>query len=182
MDKVGDFLRLYEDEVLVPLVEDTGLTPVRDDIDFVMQPGMIVVLMNNADSFTYAEDLVRWCPLSVIYSDNKSNTGTVFSLTATFDPKIETTHFQKASISGVVDLVRRDDCVVWVEPNTGRRFKRFPLEAADKILMNAWYLFQGAILPMLFNESYRFVSEDAEKFAFQRVMIRQIHELYEGAV
>lgn len=177
LDDVGTLLRLYESEVLVPLVEDAGLKPVRADIDFMMMPGTIIALMNNADDFNHQDDIVFWHPLTVLYTDKNGSSDTVFSLEASFDPKTETVFFQKAVITGVVELVRRDDHVVWIDPLSGVEFQRFPLEAADKVLMNAWYLFRGAVLPMLFNESFRFVS-GVEQAVFQRVLIRQIHELY----
>lgn len=181
MAETGQILHLYEEEVLVPLVRDAGLDPVREDSDFVMSPGSVVVLMNNADDYTEREGFVYWYPLTVIYSDIDGKSDTVFSLEASFDPRIETTYFQRASIKDVVDLVRQDDSVVWIDPISGKQFMQFPLEAADKVLMNAWYLFRGAILPMLLSETYRFVPS-YERRAFQRLIIRQIHELYEGLV
>lgn len=177
--QVEDLLRAYEDDVLLPLVHDAGiLRPVRDRIDFVMQPGSFAFLMNNAKDYQFINGLVHWSPLSVVYTDQSTTTGTVFSLTATYDLKTETAQFQRAEITDVVVLLRKETEVIWVDPHAGQVFKRFPLDDADKVLMNAWFLFKGAVLPMLLTLSYRFAPAD-EKFAFQRTMIRHITRLYE---
>lgn len=177
--QVEDLLRAYEDDVLLPLIHDAGiLRPVRDRIDFTMQPGSFAFLMNNAKDYDFIDGLVHWSPLSVVYTDRHTTTGTVFSLMATYDLKTETAQFQRAEITDVVVLLRRPMEVIWVDPHAGQVFKRFPLEDADKVLMNAWFLFKGAVLPMLMTLSYRFAPPE-EKFAFQRTMIRHITRLYE---
>ncbi len=182
ISKVEDLLRAYEDDVLMPLLKDAGITrPVRDRIDFTMQPGLFAFLVNNAENYEFRDGIVHWMPLSVIYTDKYSNTGTVFSMSATFDLKTETARFQRAEITDVVVLLRTDVEVIWVDPYSRRVFQRFPLEEADKVLMNAWLLFRGAVLPMLMTLAYRFVPPD-EKFAFQRTMIHHINRLYEGQI
>ncbi len=180
ISKVRDLLLAYENEVLVPLVKDAGiLRPVRKEIDFIMRPGTMAFLMNQADNFRYVEEKILWHPLSVVYADRKGTTGTVFSLSASLDVKTETVHFQRAEISGVVVVARNKDDAVWIDPYSGKIFQHFPLDESDKVLMNAWYLFSGAVLPMLFTESYSFVPEN-ERFAFQQTMIRRINQLYQG--
>jgi len=179
---VSDLLRLYENEILVPLVEEAGLEAVRDrDVDVSFTPGTIVAFINNAERFEYIDDLVHWNPLSVVYSDQHGNVGSVFSLDSTFHPKVETVEFQKAEISGIVTLVREDGDVVWRDPLSEGILLRFPMQEADKVLMNSWYVFRGGVLPMLRDETFRFV-EPHEKRAFQAMMIRRIHQIYEGLV
>ena len=181
MDRVSDILLAYENEVLVPLVEEAGVDPIRDDIDFVMVPGTTAFLMNNAQAFDYVDNLVYWIPLSVLYTDPEGSSGTVYSIQATLDPQTEIVTFQQATMNGIVDLIRRESNVVWKDPISGKTLITYPLEESDKILMNSWYLFRAGILPMLRNESYRFVP-DEEKFAFQQTMIRHINQLYQGLV
>jgi len=179
---VRDLLRLYEDEILVPLVEEAGLEAVRDrDVDVSFCPGTTVAFINNAERFYYVNDLVHWNPLSVVYSDPHGAVGTVFSLESTFDPKVETVSFQKAEITGIVTLVRHGGDVVWRDPLSGQTMLQFSMQEADKVLMNSWYVFRGGVLPMLRDETFRFV-EPHEERAFQAMMIRRIHQIYEGLV
>lgn len=177
----ADLLRHYETSVLVPLVERAGLEPIREAVDFTLTPGTIVALMNSAHAFTFSDDLIRWMPLSVLYSDRNGTTGTVFSLQASFDPRTETVVFQQARIHGVISLVRRPTDIVWVDPHSGRTMLSYPLSEADKILMNSWHLFQGAVLPLLRAEAYRF-APDHEKLAFQATVIHHINAVYKGLV
>lgn len=182
ISRVEDLLRAYEDEVLVPMVRDAGiLRPVRDRLDFSMEPGTFAFLINNAANYVFHDGVVRWDPLSVIYTDKNRTTGTVFAMTADFDLKTETVRFQRAEITNIVILIRTPREVIWVDPHSKRVFQVFPLEESDKILLNSWFLFKGAILPMLMTVSYRFVPPE-EQFAFQRTMIRHINRLYEGQV
>jgi len=181
MDAVDDLLRAYEDEVLVPLVRETGYDPIRDNRDFVMSPGSILFLMNNAADFAFRGDLVYWSPLSVLYADRNHNCGTVYTMEASFNPRREIVQFERTEITGVINIVRYHDHAAWKDPYSGNTFIRFPLEDSDKVLMNSWYLFRGAVFPMLEREVYRFVDE-SHKFAFQQTMIRHINELYKGTL
>lgn len=181
MDSVGDMLRAYEDEVLLPLVRDAGLTPIRNNDDYVMTPGTLLCLMNTASTFAYVDDRIWWTPISLIYCDLHKTVGTVFKMEASFDPQLEAVSFERSRIYGVIDIARFGNEAVWRDPYTNNILMRFPQEQADKVLMNSWYLFQGAVLPMLERDMYRFVGE-AQKFAFQQTMIRHINNLYEQAM
>jgi len=172
-----DCLVAYENEVLVPLVKETGVEPIREEVDFPMVPGALAILMNKARKASYVDQRLYWDPLSVLYSDPQGSFGSVYDLRASYDPRMERVRFERATMTNIVDLVRVGDDVAWIDPHTGQRLITYPLGESDKVLMNSWYLFATGILPLLINETYRFVPED-EKVAFKATMIHHISSLY----
>ena len=181
MGVVGNILRAYEDEVILPLVQSTGIDPIRGNTEFVMTPGSVVFLMNNAEDFSNNDKRIYWQPLTVLYSDQKGRTGTVYEMKASLDRGSDNIRMEFASITGIVDIVRHEDYVAWFDPLSAREFIRYPMRDEDKVFMNSWYLFNGAVLPMIRKEVYRFVNDD-QKFAFQQTMIRHISTPYRGLV
>ncbi len=178
---VGSYLRSYERRAIAPLVEAAGYAPIIEDVLLPTFPGTLMFLMNNANDFAFASDLVFWYPLSVLYQDSGGNTGTVYSIKASFNPRNSHCQIERAEIHNVAAFVREEDHVAWEDAYSGSIFIRYPLHEADKVLMNSWYLFRGAVIPMLEREMYQFPQQH-EKFAFQQTMIRTIHKLYDEAV
>jgi hypothetical protein len=182
MDTIADMLRAYEDEVLVPLVEGANLEPVRDDRDFTMFPGSIVALVNGSSKPQTRNDVVAWKPLTVIHMDGTGTSGDVYRLEARFRPDIELVEFTVAEICGIFRLERRPDCAAWIDPLTHQKLLTYPADRADRVLMHSWYLFQGAILPLLRRGGYRFVEGQLARAAFQRSMIHHMAQVYREVV
>jgi hypothetical protein len=172
-----DTLRSYEDSVLVPVVERAGLEPVRGSVDFTLTPGTIVALMNGAGSHTHVGDALHWAPLSVVYCDRNGVSGTAYSLMASFDYGTGVARFEQAKLHGIMTLRRLPTAVVWIDPHSGKQLLSFPFEEADKMLLNSWYLFQGGILPLLRDETYRFALPH-ERFSFRAMMMRRINAVF----
>ena len=77
-------LRDYEDREILPLVQQVGAAPVRDDVPVTMLNGGLVYMMNNADAYQQDPDgLIHWIPLSVLYCDRTGKTDEVFRYEAT---------------------------------------------------------------------------------------------------
>jgi hypothetical protein len=174
-------MRVYEEETFAPLIREAGFEPHYGNQTFTMIPGSTVFLMNGAEDYTYENGLYTWNPLQVLYCDKSGHTDTVYTITASMEPQSQMVQLQRAELTNIAALIRDGGSVIWKDAYSGRVFIRYPDHEADKVLMNSWYLFRGAVLPMLEREMYRFV-EDHERLAFQQTMIRHINMLYEGLV
>lgn len=182
MGNVVDMLRAYEDEVLVPLVVAADLEPVRDQQDVALFPRSLAVLVNNAERHRSWCGAIHWSPLTVVYMDEHNRSGDVYRLEAKFLPEIETVQFAVADLCGVLRLERQPDCAAWIDPMTSERLLTYPIDQSDRVLMHSWYLFQGAILPLLKQGSYQFVDGRPQRAAFQRNMIHHMAQVYREVV
>lgn len=173
-------LERYENEAILPWLVLLGVEPIRRDVEFVMGPCSVAFMMNNAGSFTRENDAYFWPALTVLYQDDRQRTGSVFTLTARYDPLTPggaQVVLVEAEIHDVMRLVRRPCCVEWVDPIDGQVFRKFPSDDVDRVLHNAWQLFRGGVLPSLCSGDYRF-PEPEQRRVFQVAMTHQINALY----
>jgi hypothetical protein len=150
------------------------------DAQLTLLPGSMAFLVNNADAYEEREGKFFWTPLSVVYCDRNDRKGEVFRFTGCLDGGDG--QLVEAELVGVVRLVRENQGVVWRNPLNGRLLLRFPGQDADKLLRNGWYIFRGAILPLLYHESYCFVETPEDQTRLQAQLMRQIHATYQGLV
>lgn len=169
-------LQAFEDEHIVPLVRGAGAEPVRtNDQAIMLVPGDVVFMMTDAASCRKVGERVEWSPLSVKYCDALGRIGNVMWFDASL--RDNACVIDAAIIAGVVCLEREGTSVIWRDGLSHRRLLTLPTLVA---LTNLWYLFRGAVLPMLFNGSYRFVSTPDDRAAFQANMLHQISTAYRG--
>jgi len=182
MQPIVDMLRQYEDTVVIPMVQEAELEPIRKRDDFTFGPGTTAALVNGVGSRELQDDMISWTPLVVQYTDRYGNIGVVYRLDAAMSQRDGKIRIQRAEISSIMSLVRTFDGIEWRNPLTDRLYRHLRTrnsEDADNVLLNSWQLFRGGILPMLRNESYWFVPEP-ERQNFQVVMLHHLRKLYEG--
>jgi hypothetical protein len=168
---------LFEQQKVLPLVDQIGATAVRRQDPITLVPGDIVFLANNADGHELQGDCFTWRTLSVMYCDDNDQKGEVFCLSACYDNG--RLYLDAAEINGVMRLSREHDLVVWRNPLDGRRLLTFRGQEPDTPLVNAWYLFRSVILPMLYQRTYRFVPAGADAVLFQERVLRLLRAAWE---
>lgn len=175
-------LRSFEEQRVLPLLDEMGAEAIRDSkFELTLLPGAIAFLVNNADAYQRHQGQLHWQPLSVVYCDADDRKGEVFALHARFDPTVERGCFVSAEICGVLWLIQEGELVTWRNPIDGKQLLQFRDEP-QKLLRNAWYLFRGAIMPMLYHNTYRFMETEADRYRFQAQMIHQIQAVYRGTI
>lgn len=168
----------FERQHVLPLLSDIKAEAIcRNDFELTLLPGSIAFLVNNADAYEIHGGRFYWQALSVLYDDGNRK-GEVFNLHACYDGRADAGYFACAGINGILQLIRKNDRIVWRNPLDGKRLLSFPNDEPDKLLRNAWYVFRGAILPLLYVQSYRFASKQADAVVFQAQMLRQIATVY----
>lgn len=175
-----DTLRMIEQKCLGPFLQEMGAEPIcGNDFILTLLPGTVAFLMNDAESYTEVEGVVAWSPLKVVYCDDQDRNGVVFHVESRYDPAREVAWFQTAEITNVVRLERIEQGKVrWIDPL--QNLAMLTLEdAADKLMRNAWYLFRGAVLPLCYQQTYRFHEHRTERIVMQANLIHQIRVLYE---
>jgi|GEM_PF-4891428 len=172
-------LQAFEEQRVLPLLHEMKAEAIRDSkFELTLLPGAIAFLVNNADAYQEDGHLLDWQSLSVLYCDSHDRKGEVFRLHARFDRATDRGSFVSAEICGVVRLVQEGEMVAWRNPLDNRRLLQLR-DDAQMLLRNAWYLFRGAVVPMLYHETYRFVDSDADQHRFQAQVIHQIHAIYQ---
>lgn len=170
-------LKKFEDTHVLPLVRGIKAKPIRDQAHITMGPGDLAFLMNNAEDPEVTPGNLVWHPLLVMYTDRDGLTDWVFRFTAKLPATAQEPLLTSAEIFGVVKLVHGDGEVLWVDPVTDTVFLSFPMAESNKILSNAWFLFRGAILPMLYERSFTF-PEPIEARVFQANVVHKIVAVY----
>ena len=182
-DSIVEALRRFEDESVVPLLAPVCAEAVRDpDRQFVMTPGAIVFLVNNCESYEQQERFCFWPALTVLHQDSAENSGEVFRLRGRYDLQNDTARFESAEMTDVVLLARHDGSVVWCNPLDGRKLIRFDDDDPDKLIRNAWNIFCGGLLPMLYHQTYRFPMTQADRVRQQNQLVHQISKLYREVI
>lgn len=172
-------LRRFEQTVVRPLLTALGAEPIESNsFELTLVPGSIAFLMNNADAYEVDGERLRWKPLTVLYCDARDVKGEVFGFGASVDRR-GNGWLDSAEIHGVARLDRHYDAVVWRDPLTKRRLVTLQ---DSRAIINAWHIFRGAVLPMLYQNTYRFLTEPADRATFQAQVLRQIHVAFEGTL
>jgi hypothetical protein len=175
-------LRAFEDMSVMPLLNELGAGAVRDtDFQLVLTPGSIAFLVNNADA--YCEDecgSVVWQPLSVLYCDASDYKGEVFRLRARRTPK--TVSIVESEICGCCQSVVVGDKVEMCSPFDGRRLLSVRTDDPAGVVLNSWYVFRGAVLPLLYHNEYAFMHVQPDRVRFQAQLLHQIRVAYQGVM
>lgn len=172
-------LQAFEDTEIIPLLDELQAGAIRDsEFKLVLVPGSIAFLVNNSDAYEVVGDTVCWQPLTVLYCDDDDHKGEVFRFAATHDCK--GTRIMAAEITGCCRCVSYNDVVEMRNPLDNRRLLTFRTPDPPGLLLNSWYVFRGAILPMLYYRTYRFVHTAPDRVRFQAQMMHQIRVAYQG--
>lgn len=175
----SETLRAFEQSVIRPLLDALGAEPIESNtFELTLVPGSLAFLMNNADAYEVDGEWLRWKPLTVLYCDARDVKGEVFGFGAAVDRR-GSGWLDSAEIHGIVRLDRYYDSVTWRDPLNGRRLVTL---RDPRAIINAWHIFRGAVLPMLYQNTYRFLTEPADRVMFQAQVLRQIHVAFEGTL
>lgn len=169
-------LLAFENETVLPLLTEIKAEPVRVGIPE-LSIGDLAFVMTGVPY--RVEDGVRWKALSVQYRDIEESDDEVFA----FDAELVNgaARLQRAELAGVFRLTRENGLAVWRNPlDNGRRLFTFRQDDADRILLNAWYLFRAVVLPMLYMQHYRFCYETVDAVRFQELVMGQLHLAFRG--
>ncbi len=174
-----EVLRNFEDQRLLPLLQEIKVEPVRDDAPVTMLNGGVVFMMNNARSYEQLGDQrVQWIPLSVVYCDGHGRTGEVFRYEAVENHGDIT--IVKAEIGGLLRLERMDRAINWIDPLSGNQFFHLVDFDGTDVMLNAWHLFRGGVLPALYDRSWQFTENQIDRRLFQIMMFKRIRIAYGG--
>ena len=172
-------LRAFEDAEIMPLLDELHADAVRDaNFELVLLPGSIAFLVNNSDGYEVVGDAVVWQPLTVLYCDDSDHKGEVFRFTARHDS--EGTRLVLAEITGCCRCVTYNDVVEMRNPIDNRRLLTLRADDPTGLILNAWYVFRGAILPMLYYREYQFMRTLPDRVRFQAQLMHQIRVAYQG--
>lgn len=171
-------LREFEDRVIVPLLAEANIEPVRTNVPIMTSPGSITFLMNNANDYEAVEGGgVRWFPLTVLYRDDTGRIDEVFRYEGRSShdgQQIVTT-----DIAGLLRLeLNERNAVSWRDPLSGRHIVSIANTETRDVMKNAWYIFRGGILPGLYDRSWRFSDDPAERRFRQALMLKRIATSY----
>lgn len=170
-----EMLREFEDRVVVPLVQGIGADAIRDDAPITMLNGGIAFLANNARDYEVLGQRIRWTPLTVVYCDAAGHIGEVFRYEA---EATSSAQFRAAQIHDIFRLQRTSRGVEWVDVLSGRRWFELPRRRGADVMLNAWHIFRGGILPALYDGSWRFHDDDVERRLFQAAMLGRVVAAY----
>lgn len=165
--------RAFEQQAILPLLGEMSAEPTRHEVE--LNVGDIAFCVNHQHGWAIG-DTWFWQPLEVRYRDANDKEDAAFRLRCCSAPDV---HLTQAEIMGVVRLQLDDDGVAWHNPLDGRRLFRFKKDEPHKLLVNAWYLFRGSVLPMLYQQTYRFNQSATEAVLFQQIVIRQMRAAWE---
>ena len=172
-------LQAFEDAEIMPLLHELQAGAIREpDFKLVLVPGSIAFLVNNADAYEVVGDTVCWQPLTVLYCDDSDHKGEVFRFTAARD--CNGVRLVMAEISGCCRCVTYGNVVEMRNPIDDRRLLTFRNPDPSGLILNSWYVFRGAILPMLYYRTYQFVHSAPDRVRFQAQMMHQIRVAYQG--
>lgn len=169
----------FERSVVRPLVQAIGAEPIEsNEFQLTLVPGSLAFLMNNADAYEVDGGWYRWKPLTVLYCDSRDVKGEVFSFGASVDRR-GNGWLDTAEIHHVVRLHRHYDSVVWRDPLNGRALTTLSDHHA---IINLWHIFRGAVLPMLYQNTYRFLDTPEDRWMFQAQVMRQVHVAFKDTL
>lgn len=174
-------LRAFEDATIIPLLDEMNAGAIRDrDFQLVLTAGSIAFLVNNADAFEVRGGVTYWQPLSVVYCDRNDQKGEVFGFLAMHDGT-KGRLFQ-AEIHNCCCCVAHKKAVELQNAVTHRRLLRMPTDDPSGLVLNSWYVFRGAILPMLYHNEYTFMDSMPDRVRMQTQLLHQIRGAYQGVI
>jgi len=162
----------------MPLLAEIQAGAIRGNFQLALTPGGIAFLVNNADAYEIVGDAVCWQPLTVLYCDGNDQKGEVFRFQASRDPN--GVQLVMAEIAGCSRCIVCDDGVELRNPLTNHKLLRLRVGDPSGLVLNAWYVFRGAILPLLYQGEYQFMQSLPDRVRFQAQMLHQIRAAYQG--
>lgn len=174
-------LKAFEDISIMPLLAEMRAGAIRDaDFQLVLTPGTIAFLVNNADAYEVDGEAVVWQPLTVLYCDGNDRKGEVFRFRARRTAKRAS--IVASDICGCCQCVAAGDVVEMRNPIDGRRLLSMRTDDPAGLVLNSWYVFRGAILPLLYCGEYRFMHTLPDRVRFQAQLMHQIRVAYQGVM
>lgn len=171
---VAQRARAFVQETILPLLKEIGAEPAYERPE--LQRGDLTFHVNTRDGWAIG-DTWFWRPLVVLYRDHTETEDAAFAFRCRGTPDVRLT---RATVAGVFDLQDDGDGVAWFNPLDGKRLFRFRRDDPHKVLVNAWYLFRSAVLPMLYQRTYRFSRDATEAVVFQQLALRQLRGVWEN--
>lgn len=179
LDMIAQRLQAFEDLSVLPLLAEIRAEPVRDvNFQLTLTPGSIAFLVNNANAYEVVGDVAYWQPLTVLYCDPDDQKGEVFRFRAVHDRR--GARLVMAEIANCYQCLACGPDVELRNPINDRKLLRVRTEDPNGLVLNAWYVFRGAILPLLYHDEYRFMQTMPDRVRFQAQMLHQIRAAYQG--